>query len=487
MIAIGGLERLGSRLQQNAPHRRAALWLVILLAVLIGAGSAWVYRSSLGSPDTIGGTIVGSIALPASAPPALARRLQQLQRQLSERTLLFQHKGRELAKIPLKTLNAKLDIPALRAQLQAAGKSGDFVADTIERIKARLGKLTVPLSVTIDRDRTRAALEKLKLHLDRPAVRRRLDLEGRRIIPGRPGVVVGLYDAVAATETALRQGRFVVELPLETIVVKESKIPATMELEHVLASFSTVYSLADKDRDRGFNLKLGASKLDGLVLGPKEKLSFNEVVGPRTRKEGYRTAHVIQRGELIDGMAGGSCQLSSTLFAAAFFAGLDLVSSRPHTIPSSYIKLGLDATVAYGATDLVLGNPYDFPVAIHFVVSRGRVTVEILGKARPWRKVEFRRLIKEQMPFQEVKRDDPELPRGITLVAQRGVPGFVLERQRLFWDKGPKPARTESRTLRYPPTTQFLRCGTGERNPNFKPPSAKTPFGTIKPEFSLAQ
>ena len=126
----------------------------------------------------------------------------------------------------------------------------------------------------------------------------------------------------------------------------------------MLGHFSTAYSEQDKDRDRGYNLKVGASKLDGQVIGPGASFSFNDVVGPRTKAQGYRMAPVLSDGEVVDGMAGGACQLSSTLFAAAFFAGLELSSSRPHTRPSSYIKAGLDATVVYPGTVVIRPKVY---------------------------------------------------------------------------------------------------------------------------------
>ena len=138
-----------------------------------------------------------------------------------------------------------------------------------------------------------------------------------------------------------RAGKKRVALAVSVAKTKNFDLYEGLDISHVLAEFSTVYALTTKYKDRTHNLKVGAAKLDGYVLRPGELLSYNKVVGPRNKAQGYRTAPVITAGELVDGMAGGSCQLSSTLFAAAFFAGLSLESSRPHTIPSGYIKMGL--------------------------------------------------------------------------------------------------------------------------------------------------
>ena len=182
--------------------------------------------------------------------------------------------------------------------------------------------------------------------------------------------------------------------------------------------------------------------------------SFNEVVGDRTEKEGYRVAPVIQGGELIDGLAGGMCQIASTLHAAAFFAGLDIVSSTPHSRPSAYIPMGLDSTVVYPSTDLKLRNPYDFPVVMHYQVNQGAVKVELLGKERPY-KVVFEREIKAETPFgTDTRGDDPEAPSGQHYTIQEGYPGYTLIRRRYVfekdqlprwsWDRSRSPRRSRS-------------------------------------------
>src|SRR6185369_15107725 len=168
-------------------------------------------------------------------------------------------------------------------------------------------------------------------------------------------------------------------------------------------------------------LKVGADHLNGHILLPGELFSFNEVVGDRSEKEGYRVAPVISAGELIDGLAGGMCQIASTLHAAAFFAGLDIVSSTPHSRPSAYITMGLDSTVVYPTTDLKLSNPYDFPVVMHYAVNQGAVKVELLGKARPNRVV-FEREIRAEVGFSTEGRRDPNAPQGQRLVLQEGYP-----------------------------------------------------------------
>jgi hypothetical protein len=214
------------------------------------------------------------------------------------------------------------------------------------------------------------------------------------------------------------------------------------------------------------------------------------VVGDRTEKEGYRVAPVIQGGELIDGLAGGMCQIASTLHAAAFFAGLEIVSSTPHSRPSAYIPMGLDSTVVYPTTDLKLRNPYDFPVVMHYQVNQGSVKVELLGKERPYRVI-FEREIKAETAFGSESRGDSEMPSGQRLVVQEGYPGYSLIRRRYIFAKddvpkwsGPeamadllekqkakakKPIKKEQWALHYPSTALISAVGTGPKSLKKKP------------------
>src|SRR5439155_19603068 len=132
------------------------------------------------------------------------------------------------------------------------------------------------------------------------------------------------------------------------------------DISTVLGTYRTTFPVTDQTRN--FNLKLAASKLNGVVLKPGVEWSFNGQVGERSEKEGNKIAHVITAGEMVDGLAGGTCQISTTLFGAAFFAGLDIPNTTNHSRPSVYTPLAFDATVVWPDTDLVLRNPYDFPV-----------------------------------------------------------------------------------------------------------------------------
>jgi hypothetical protein len=232
-----------------------------------------------------------------------------------------------------------------------------------------------------------------------------------------------------------------------------------VEFGEVLGFFETRYDRSQAKEARTYNLRLAASKLDGTVLLPGEEFDFNGVVGPRDEANGYKVAPVIAEGELVDGIGGGTCQISGTLHAAAFFAGLEIAERSPHTRPSAYIKMGLDATVVYPTINFRLKNSFDFPVVLHETVKNGVVRAEVLGPRRALT-VTFIRRVLDAIPYEEVERPDKDLPHGTRVLAQRGVAGFKLRRYRLVRD-GQHAVRERWDDV-YPPTTQIVRVGSSD-------------------------
>lgn len=107
------------------------------------------------------------------------------------------------------------------------------------------------------------------------------------------------------------------------------------EAYRLIAHFSTYYG--DSKQNRKDNIALAARKIDGLVLYPEDEFSFNDLVGRRTVENGFKTAYVIQNGDFVEGVGGGVCQVSSTLYNCALLANLAITCVRAHSLPVSYV------------------------------------------------------------------------------------------------------------------------------------------------------
>lgn len=157
------------------------------------------------------------------------------------------------------------------------------------------------------------------------------------------------------------------------ITIKDFGMEAFPDL---LASFSTKYV---NNADRTTNLRLAAGKINGTVVLPGEVFSYNKVVGKRTIAAGYKNAAIYQDGGVTDGLGGGICQISTTLYNAAIQAGMLIEERRNHMFVPTYADAGKDATVVWGSTDFKFENRRSYPIKIEATVSGGIARIKIYG------------------------------------------------------------------------------------------------------------
>lgn len=145
----------------------------------------------------------------------------------------------------------------------------------------------------------------------------------------------------------------------------------------LLATYSTNY--AASNRNRTTNLILAANKINGTVLMPGETFSYNKVVGARTIAAGYKEAPIYVSGKVVDGLGGGICQITTTLYNAALYANLEIVQRSNHQFVPSYAPASRDATVVYGSIDFQFKNNRNYPIKLVCSVSGGIANFQIFG------------------------------------------------------------------------------------------------------------
>lgn len=245
---------------------------------------------------------------------------------------------------------------------------------------------------------------------------------------------------------------------------------ARIDVSRVLASFDTYFSRRGDQEPRARNIEAAAARVDGLVVRPGEVESFNDVVGARNEANGFFKAFEIYKGEFVEGMGGGTCQVASTVHAAAFFGGLDVVERLPHSRPSAYIPVGLDATVVYPTVNLKFRNPFTFPVVFRATVTGNALHVNLLGADKPVA-VELRKEILETTPFDRKVVEDRAFAQPKR--TQKGADGVELRRSRILaFAHG--PTRVETSIDRYPPTLEIWKVPPGY-DANLLPPLGEDP------------
>ncbi|MEZ4440746.1 MAG: VanW family protein [Polyangiaceae bacterium] len=356
-------------------RRSTSIALPILLGALLGVGGTFAARPHLPASPTVQGLRVAGERIPDETDPRLW--LEQRDQLLKARPVELRH-GELRFETTFGELGIGLDLEATLAEVQAVGHQGSAVRRLSQARAARRGEIDVAYRYTVDHHIARAHLARYASALAREPVNAEIDLEGHRKIPDVPGQELD----VDATLAALVEGAGGESpLPLVSRLV-DAEVTlhdlGDIDVSKVLASFETKYQTFKVGRSH--NVELAAKRLNGLVLRPRQTVSFNDRVGPRSLEAGFQQAPEIVGDELTVGIGGGTCQVSTTLFGAALHGGLAVVERRSHSRPSGYTQLGLDATVAYGKVDLRLQNPHSFPIVVHaFTPQPGIIKVELLG------------------------------------------------------------------------------------------------------------
>lgn len=142
--------------------------------------------------------------------------------------------------------------------------------------------------------------------------------------------------------------------PSEDQLPEQNAIVEPGYYQETIGSYEAI-SQSDDD-ERAENLRLAAEAINGYVIEPGATFSFNEVVGDTTAERGYKEAPVLYSSGLGSSDGGGICQVSTALYIAAVKADLEIVERHPHSVPSDYAPIGLDATIVYGSRDLRIKN-----------------------------------------------------------------------------------------------------------------------------------
>jgi len=268
-------------------------------------------------------------------------------------------------------------------------------------------------------------LVKLGRRVEHPAQDATFAVDGSnvRVVPAEPGIRL---DAVAAARAVLaaalrpQPARRVAELPVETAPPKRSTQEArAMGIRGVVSSYTTEYGGIP---NRIHNVQLVAHLIDGTLIAPGATFSFNRTTGARTADKGFLEAPVIVNGELTNGLGGGVCQVSTTVFNAAFEGGLKITERVNHALYISHYPQGRDATVDYPSVDLKFVNDTANWLLLRTFVGSSSLTVNLYGTP-VHRKVESTTApLVTTGPTPVQKTVDPSLAPGETVVDDPGVP-----------------------------------------------------------------
>ena len=225
---------------------------------------------------------------------------------------------------------------------------------------------------------------------------------------------------------------------LKIIELKPEVTEASINAElfgSVLGKCTTSYATSSKNRSD--NVELAASKINGIILMPNEVFSYNDAVGQRTAANGFKSAPVFENGETVQGMGGGVCQVSSTLYSAVLYADLPVVERQSHSLTVSYVPKGQDATVAYGSIDFKFKNDTKGPIKISAKTGGKAIEISIWGaKPEKEKKVEIVSSVVETKAPTVEEIPNPAMNPGERKVVSNGKTGYTVSTVRKVYENG---------------------------------------------------
>ena len=242
-----------------------------------------------------------------------------------------------------------------------------------------------------------------------------------------------VYPEVEGIDFDVEQAKKILQEDKEEYVIKLKITKPKVTLDKIgneifpdqLATFTTRYDPSDVNRTT--NLQIACQKINGKVVLAGDTFSYNKALGPRTAAAGYRNGKIYERGQVVDGIGGGICQISSTLYNAVLMSNLQIVERRNHQFVTSYLPAGRDATVVYGAIDFKFKNTRKYPVRIVASAKNGIATVSIFGIKEDEYTFSFNTKTIASIPFTTRYEEDESVPEGQEKVKQKGANGIKTE------------------------------------------------------------
>ncbi|MDX5680966.1 VanW family protein [Clostridioides difficile] len=373
-------------------------------------------------------------------------------------------------KVKSKDLNLSTDLDKTVENAYNLNRKSGFFGNLSKTISANFGKKSnLVVVINYDKNKLKAEMEKIAKEIDVDVKDATLDISGEKVkvIPDSDGLKMDISKSMENFDNQTKKGNYKNELVVKATPAKVKK-EQLANIDTNLGTYSTTFKTSQINRS--INIKLATDNISNVLLMPGETFSFNKHTGKRSKENGYKSAPVIMEGEMEEDYGGGVCQVSSTLYNSVLYAGLEIVNVKNHTIPSSYVPKGRDATVADSGIDFLFKNNLKHPVYIKNYVSGNQIVCNIYGSAEDKQNITISTKLDGVSQTTMKRVNDPTMPKGKEKVDKSGRNAYSVSTYRTFNDANGKKIKTEKIANSYYPKKEgIILVGTMEPKPEEKP------------------
>ena len=476
--------------RQKRPHYLPALLVIFVMAMLIAVYVIVFYMQS--KPDEnliIDGVYVENINISGMTADQAQGVIDSFAAGRIDRTLHVEVNG-AMVETPLSTLEYHLSENNVVEQAMRLGKDGDLFSNYAEIKRVEKEHVNYGLSF----DYSEAKLSKfVKKKCGKKALKPvdatvRLEDDKIRYTKAKTGLSVDVDATVAAIREQIDNTPEGDISAVAVTVVKEPAVtdePARRGTDKI-GSFSTNYSASNVTRSK--NLANAARLINGSVVMPGETFSVHDTISPLTEDNGYFSAPSYNKGEVVDSIGGGVCQVSTTLYNAVLRAELEIVERSPHSMVVSYVKPSMDAAIAGDYKDFKFRNDTEVPVLIRGEAGGGTIWFTVYGAETrdPNRTIEFvSEVLKTIEPGEEKITYDPTKPPTYREVTQSAHIGYEAVLWKIVTENG-QTTKKQINSSSYSAVPQYVTVGSGKPvetpKPSEKPAAAEATEPPETPE-----
>lgn len=398
----------------------------LLLIVLLAIGAPIIYYTwnhhTIVEGVKIAGINVGNMTQ-TQAKTALDQEITRLKSQ----TLKI-NAGQQTLDIKLEDLGLSVSADQALQDSYDISRKGSLYSKAVNKMEASKG-VNFDLTSNWDDQKMTESLNRLLSSYNKPAVDASFEISDQNtmIIKGEQSGLAYDQEALKSQIKALDifhpNSEVKVEFKDQTPQVTAAQLES-QKITGLLATYTTHFDPSQAARTD--NVRLAAKALDKATIKPGDILSFNKLVGERTVEGGYKDAYIIVDGKFVPGLAGGICQVSTTLYNTGLLANLPVKQRSNHDLAITYAPLGQDATVAYPDLDLKFENNTGAYLLIRTTTTSNTLTIQLYGKVNPGQEVLITNTTESVIQPEEQRLTDETLKRGQSIVKQQGQPGYIV-------------------------------------------------------------
>ena len=375
-------------------------------------------------------------------PAEAYHKLQPVVLEILNSPVIINYERRKISIIPQNILGAEIDLEGLISSAYSIGRRGSLLFRARERVYLTRNNYELPNFLKLENNSFGIFYHQMQKEIERPP--RNASLVANKIIPAQMGIIIereqlikNIEDNMVKSVRSNIPNNFDLPVLYQEYERTTEAVLADLGILELISSYET--PLQGKQENSLYNIEKAANELNGIIVKPGETFSFNRLIGPAEKEDGYKESTIIANGQFVNGFGGGVCQVSTTLYNTVLLANLPIIERYNHSIygdATSYVPQGRDAAVFYGYKDLKFVNSLDHSIVIFSEPKSDYLAVTIWGAKKPEQDI---RIITQDLKTYdydviEIKQGEQTKTEGDSGILQEGIPGYTVRAYRFIKD-----------------------------------------------------